>query len=57
MTMPDFFDMLQCPKCHTFYVPEHTVTGRLVPHCLDLPYHRLPARTDELRGLLIDTEA
>lgn len=57
--MPRALDMLQCPKCRTFYVPEHTATGRLAPHCLELPVH-VPPRTSELcsilRGVLINKE-
>ena len=35
--MVDALDLLQCPLCATFYVPETTPTGRLISHC------RLPA--------------
>ncbi len=31
--MVDALDLLQCPICGTFYVPEVTVTGRTRPHC------------------------
>lgn len=38
LLMVDFFDMLQCPVCKDYYVPKTTVTGRLVPHCIDGEY-------------------
>lgn len=62
--MPRLIDMLQCQKCGTWYVPKFTATGRIEPHCLDLPTHRLP-RTGKLpilagklpeRGQIIDLE-
>jgi hypothetical protein len=31
--MADALDLLQCPVCGTFYVPETTPTGRTWPHC------------------------
>lgn len=40
--MPRFIDMLQCGKCGTWHVPKFTTTGRIEPHCLDLPTHKLP---------------
>ena len=59
--MTDVLDMLQCQDCGTWYVPEFTVTGRVVPHCLDLKPHELPRTgkllTDKLpRGSIIDVE-
>ncbi len=37
LAVVDALDLLQCPICGTFYVPETTITGRLISHC------RLPA--------------
>lgn len=33
--MSDALDMFWCDKCATYYVPKTTVTGRIIPHCLD----------------------
>ncbi len=32
--MADAIDLLQCPVCGTFYEPETTPTGRVMPHCV-----------------------
>ena len=32
--MVEAVDFLRCPVCGTYYEPEFTVTGRLVPHCI-----------------------
>lgn len=39
--MVNMIDMLQCPICGTFYTPEATVTGRLLPHCRRPTEHQL----------------
>ncbi len=32
--MTDFHDLIQCLVCGTFYAPEFTPTGQMVPHCI-----------------------
>ncbi len=49
--MVDALNSLQCPACDTFYVPETTPTGRLIPHCV-LPVHAPRERIS--RGQLVE---
>ncbi len=61
LEMSDALDLLQCPICGAFYVPQMTVTGRTLPHCARMPpLHNLPLNVDvvdpSLTGLFVDME-
>ncbi len=49
--MVDALDLLQCPVCGTYYEPEFTCTGRVMPHCALPVQHRLS------RGQLVEQGA
>lgn len=42
--MIDALDLLQCPVCGTFYVPQTTPTGQVSPHCVVPSYPPTPSR-------------
>lgn len=63
--MPRLIDMLRCDKCGTWYVPKFTPTGRVQPHCLEIPKQIVHgsltgwwpySEAAGVRGLLVDEE-